>query len=261
MSSRFGFRKVLIVSGVLLILLNACQLTDTFQTLMTLDTATPTSLFKPTKTVETIIPMPEIPPDMSPTTAAQTMTATYTQTATMTATMTATPTNTATMTLTATATRLVTPTATRAPTLTTIPSSSDGGCSGGNTSYEGQVVSLINQQRALGGIAGLTVNSSLTGAARAHSQDMATTGVLSHTGSDGSTPFTRMIAYGYSFVAAAENIYSGNGNYNTPSSAVSGWIASDDHRGNIMDATYLDIGVGYWCIGGVGYFTADFGRR
>lgn len=122
---------------------------------------------------------------------------------------------------------------------------------------------MINQERASAGVAALSPKGSLTSAARAHSQDMANNNYLSHTGSDGSDPFSRMSSYGYSYSAAAENIYAGPGEYNTPYSAFSYWMDSSGHRENMLNSAYTEIGVGYWCNANSeyeGYFTTDFGR-
>jgi uncharacterized protein YkwD len=129
---------------------------------------------------------------------------------------------------------------------------------------EGQVFYLINQRRADNGVAALTYNYSLAAAARAHSQDMAQNNFMSHTGSNGSDPGSRISSYGYSYSAYGEIIYVGPGSYNTASSAVSGWMGSSGHHDILVSSTYTEVGVGYWCVPGdsnEGYFTADFGRR
>ncbi len=65
--------------------------------------------------------------------------------------------------------------------------------SSGNSGYEDQVFTLINKERTDRGLDPLVQNSSLTQAARRHSLDMACTDTWSHTGSDGSSPFSRML--------------------------------------------------------------------
>ncbi len=185
------------------------------------------------------------------------------------------PTDTTTVTFTLTATQTLNPTAaatlTLASTMTmtpvpkpqaTVAGNSDA-CDGGNPSFEAETRALINSQRTSVGLSALAANGALTSAARAHSQDMATSNTFSHTGSDGSDPFARMTAAGYSFSAAGENIYAGSQQYNSPSAAVSAWMGSADHRENILSNSFTEIGVGYWCNENsqyAGYFTADFGR-
>lgn len=195
-----------------------------------------------------------------------TFTATATSTNTPTATFTATPTETATATPTAT----FTPTATETPlpTLTFTPrptrvSTSGGECNGGNTAIESAVLSMINYQREQAGLAKLTGASALFTAARNHSKDMASSNFFSHTGSNGSSPFDRMSAAGFSYSYAAENIYAGSGSNNSASAAVSGWMNSAGHRENILNPVYTYAGVGYWCNPNStysAYFTLDLAK-
>ena len=76
------------------------------------------------------------------------------------------------------------------------------------------VVSLTNQQRAGAGRAALTINANLTAAAQAHANDQASVDTMSHTGTDGSNPGTRIQRSGYPVQAWGENVAGG---YTTPS--------------------------------------------
>ena len=125
------------------------------------------------------------------------------------------------------------------------------------------MLDLINQERQNRGIPPLHMDARLVAAARGHSQDMGCNGFFSHTGSDGSSPFDRMRRQGYTFTAAAENIFAGSGSYNSPQAAFNGWMNSDGHRENMLNAAYVDVGIGYANVPGSpygGYFTADFGH-
>ena len=150
------------------------------------------------------------------------------------------------------------------PDTDTPPSPTTAVCApSGNNSYEQQVITLINQERADEGLPALVQNASLTQAARRHSQDMACTDTWSHTGSDGSTPFTRMIDAGYIYSWAAENIAASSSQNFSPSSVVSMWMNSDGHRANILSPNAVHIGVGFRYADNGGfdaYYTADFGR-
>jgi len=95
------------------------------------------------------------------------------------------------------------PIMTSAPPATQTP---DGCTFSGNNTFENQVVALINQERTDRGLPALGNNSSLQLAARRHSEDMACNDFFSHTGSDGSTLSSRLLAAGYSYSWAAENI-------------------------------------------------------
>src|SRR5207248_5216175 len=102
------------------------------------------------------------------------------------------------------------------------------------TTYENQVVTLVNQQRAAGCVA-LRNDSLLHSAARAHSVDMATHNYFDHTGTDGSTFVTRVQATGYSGSTVGENIAWGWG---TPSSVVNAWMNSAPHKANILNCSF-----------------------
>ncbi|MEZ4223500.1 MAG: CAP domain-containing protein [Polyangiaceae bacterium] len=118
--------------------------------------------------------------------------------------------------------------------------------------FECQVIALVNQERAKGASCGgvsyppagpLVRHQLLTNSARAHAKDMGDKGYFSHTGLDGSSPFQRMKAAGYSGSTMGENIAAGQG---TPASVVSGWMKSSGHCKNIMNGKYKDLGVGYY---------------
>jgi uncharacterized protein YkwD len=62
---------------------------------------------------------------------------------------------------------------------------------------EAQALVLINQEREKVGVPSLALSEELANAARRHSHDMATNSFLSHFGSDGSDPDTRIKDAGY----------------------------------------------------------------
>lgn len=102
------------------------------------------------------------------------------------------------------------------------------------------VITLTNEQRAAAGLGPLSPNSALHTAAQRESDDMAENLRMSHTGSDGSTVGTRATAAGYSWQLIGENIAVG---YSSASSVMDGWMASAGHRANILNASFVDIGV------------------
>ncbi|MFJ9842303.1 CAP domain-containing protein [Kitasatospora sp. NPDC101155] len=111
----------------------------------------------------------------------------------------------------------------------------------------GTVLNLVNEARATAGCPALTVNSQLVQAAQAHSNDMAKTGNLSHTGSDGSSAGDRITKAGFKWSAYAENIAQG---YGSAKATFDGWMNSSGHKANILNCTYKDTGIadtnGYW---------------
>lgn len=93
----------------------------------------------------------------------------------------------------------------------------------------------------------LRLNARLSAAAQAHSDDMRRRGVLSHTGSDGSSVVERVERQGYDWSRLAENVAWG---YEDVGDVVAGWLDSPGHCRNIMDGRYTELGVGlagtYW---------------
>jgi uncharacterized protein YkwD len=113
------------------------------------------------------------------------------------------------------------------------------------------VLALTNQARAHARTCGwrhfppappLSLSPALTLAARAHSQDMATHDLFSHTGSDGSSPGERVTRAGYRWEQVGENIASG---VSTARQAVAGWLASPHHCAIIMTAGVRQMGVAF----------------
>lgn len=155
------------------------------------------------------------------------------------------------------------------PTLTSEPAatSTPPGCVfTGNSTFENQVVELINQERSARSLPALTANSSLRLAARRHSEDMACNDFFSHAGSDGSTLASRLLSAGYSYSWAAENIAASSNCSFSAQSVVNMWMNSSGHRNNMLSENAVHIGVGFRCVNDSitgdldAYYTADFGR-
>jgi uncharacterized protein YkwD len=127
-------------------------------------------------------------------------------------------------------------------------------CESGETGEAGlecRIVELVNEVRAAGTSCGgtawpaapaLTGNSLLRQSARAHAGDMAENGYFSHTSLDGREPADRIQAAGYDWRAAGENIAAGSP---TAEETMQQWLESQGHCENIMDPTFVDLGVGY----------------
>ncbi|EWT07409.1 hypothetical protein N864_07145 [Intrasporangium chromatireducens Q5-1] len=127
----------------------------------------------------------------------------------------------------------------------------------GSTSSTARVVQLVNAARAKAGCRPVSVNSALTGAAQAHSADMARNNYFSHTSLDGRTAMQRMRAAGFTGSLMGENIAAGQ---TTADSVMSAWMKSSGHRANILNCGYRFIGVGHATGGSYGhYWTQDFG--
>ncbi len=129
----------------------------------------------------------------------------------------------------------------------------------GNTqasSYETEVVRLVNEIRSKNGLNPLTHDESLSRIARIKSQDMKDNGYFSHQSPNYGSPFDMMKTFGISYRSAAENIAKGQ---RTPESVVNAWMNSSGHRKNILSPSYTHIGVGY--VAGGNYWTQMFVGR
>jgi len=121
---------------------------------------------------------------------------------------------------------------------------------------EGEVVALVNAERATAGCGPVASDAGLAGVARAHSADMRDRGYFSHTTPDGLSPWDRAAAAGVAG-ASAENIAQG---YPDAASVVAGWMDSPGHRANILDCSNTRLGVGVAQGPGGPWWTQLFGR-
>jgi len=155
-----------------------------------------------------------------------------------------------------------------APTNTTSSTTTTSGTGGANCSFETDVlrltdvISAVNAYRAQNGLPNYTVNTLLVRAAQRHANDMACNNPLVHTGSDGSTPETRVAATGYVASDVAENVYGSYPPLDGP--GVVNWWKNDktdpNHNKNLLSSTYTEIGVGYAFFNNYGYYVIVFAR-
>lgn len=110
------------------------------------------------------------------------------------------------------------------------------------SSFESEVIRLVNEIRVENGLKPLTANWELSRVARYKSQDMVDNRYFSHTSPTYGTPFQMIRAFGLSFRTAGENIAYGQ---RTPQAVVNAWMNSSGHRANILNSSYTQIGVGY----------------
>lgn len=88
----------------------------------------------------------------------------------------------------------------------------------------------------------LTLDAQLEQAALTHARDMARKGVMSHNGSDGSTPAERATRAGYKWRLVGENVAMGQ---TSPEEVVESWLSSPGHCANIMEPQFTQMGVAY----------------
>jgi uncharacterized protein YkwD len=126
-----------------------------------------------------------------------------------------------------------------------------------SSAYQNEIANLINNARVQAGLAPLTVNAQLAAAAQGHSIDMACHGLISHTGSNGSSLYERIAAAGYNATFYSEIIY-GSG---YPQTAFDWWMSDQIHRNEILNPNVTEMGVGYAYKADTssgGYYTVDF---
>ena len=145
------------------------------------------------------------------------------------------------------------PAPSRTPRPTTTPTTTRPTPSG----VAGQILTLVNAQRAKAGCKAVTLDPRLTAAAAGHAQDMATHDYFSHTSRDGRTFVDRIRAAGYP-VPRSENIAAGQP---TVAAVMDAWMGSAGHRANILDCSPVAMGAASAQGGSDGiYWVQDFGR-
>ena len=131
------------------------------------------------------------------------------------------------------------------------------------TDLAAALLSRINSLRVQSGLLPLSVNSQLTSAATRLANDMAQTGNVDHTASDGSTMDSRIRATGFGywrgFGVWGENIYGG------PTAVVDDawafWTGSQVHRTNLLSTRYREVGVAVVTSDKGTFFAIDFGSQ
>jgi uncharacterized YkwD family protein len=111
------------------------------------------------------------------------------------------------------------------------------------SSFEEQVVQLVNQQRAKAGLKSLTHRADVKNVAQKKAQDMINSNYFSHTSPNYGSPFDMLKTFGISYSYAGENIAKGQ---KTPQEVMNAWMNSSGHRANILKPQYDAIGVGYY---------------
>ena len=137
---------------------------------------------------------------------------------------------------------------------------------------ESGVLQKVNAIRARHGLRPLHANASLAAAAAQHSHEMAADGYFEHTSADGTTFFDRIArwysAKGFGYWSVGENLLWSSPSLD-PARAMALWMHSPEHRANILDGRWREIGVAavHETAGGtynnlpVTIITTDFGVR
>lgn len=131
----------------------------------------------------------------------------------------------------------------------------------GLTEQEGEVIDLVNRERARDGLPPLKFSPRLAVIARGHSYDMAMRHYRAHNSPDGVAPADRIRGVGIGYHAVGENIYVDDNadSADVPRRALNGWMHSPEHLANITSGQFTETGVGIaQSADGATYVTQDF---
>jgi uncharacterized protein YkwD len=131
------------------------------------------------------------------------------------------------------------------------------------------VLAQLNQVRVANGLAPLRINAGLSAAAAQHSTEMIADGYFAHDSVDGTVFWRRLLRFyplaGSTRWAVGENLLQASGPI-TATEAMAQWMASPEHRANVLNPTWREIGVS--AVAGADtsgtdtlVITTDFGAR
>ena len=125
-------------------------------------------------------------------------------------------------------------------------------------SSEAGVLAAVNVARAAHGLRPLRLDLTLRSAARSHSADMLRLNYFAH-----GAFAARMAAFHVQGRQAGENLAWGSGPYGQAGAMISEWLASPEHRANLLSPVYSRIGIGlvrgtFQGTAGATVVTADF---
>jgi uncharacterized protein YkwD len=114
------------------------------------------------------------------------------------------------------------------------------------SSLNAGVLTQLNLVRAQYHLAPLQVNDGLTAAASQHSSEMATDGYFAHSSANGGLFWKRILQYYPQLPSKSwsvgENLLWTSGPID-PQQALARWMASPDHRANILNPLFRDVGI------------------
>lgn len=102
------------------------------------------------------------------------------------------------------------------------------------------LVDGTNANRVSNGLSVLTVNPLLQAAAEEKADDMVKNNYFAHTSPTGVTPWYWFVNVGYNFSYAGENLAV---NFSDSADVTNAWMNSPEHRANILDPDYANIGI------------------
>lgn len=102
-----------------------------------------------------------------------------------------------------------------------------------------QLLDFTNQDRQQYGAGSLSLNDNLNRAAQDKANDMFAENYWAHNSPSGKTPWVFIKNEGYQYVFAGENLARG---FTDSKSVVDAWMASPEHRDNMLSKNYNEVG-------------------
>ena len=103
-----------------------------------------------------------------------------------------------------------------------------------------ELIQLSNQARTNEGVGELRTSPRLQHAAQAKADDMIERDYWSHYAPDGTSPWFFIESEGYNYRFAGENLAK---SFQTSQGVLHGWLQSPDHRDNLLDSRFSEIGI------------------
>jgi uncharacterized protein YkwD len=104
-----------------------------------------------------------------------------------------------------------------------------------------ELLTGTNLQRTDNSESALNLDTQLDNAAQAKANSMVALNYWSHDTPSGQPPWVFITAAGYNYVTAGENLAYG---FNTSGDVITAWMGSPEHRANILNSAYKDVGFG-----------------
>lgn len=128
-----------------------------------------------------------------------------------------------------------------------VPGTAVGSRTSQTASLDVGLLTQLNHVRVIHGLAPFALNTQLSQAAEAHSTEMAQRGYFGHDSAGGQSFWKRIEVY-YptgrdNYWSVGENILWASGSVDA-SSAMQAWMASPEHRANILSKTWRQVGIG-----------------
>ncbi|HVW23392.1 MAG TPA: CAP domain-containing protein [Candidatus Saccharimonadales bacterium] len=117
-----------------------------------------------------------------------------------------------------------------------------GGILGAQSNFSADsLLASTNADRTLYNLPSLSISSQLDAAAQAKANDLVTKDYWAHNSPSGETPWDFITASGYQYQSAGENLAYG---FRNASDVVVAWMNSAEHRANLLDPNYQNVGFG-----------------